>query len=77
MMRLFVLKENLYSNEDLLNELRITANKLGTTSSIREYARLSKINCVTIIKRFGSWVEAIRLAGLELKNTYLKRNTTS
>lgn len=64
----FRLKESLRGSGDaeLLDDLRASARKLGReTITIVEYERVGKAHPATIQRRFGSWVKALKLAGLE------------
>ncbi len=57
-----------YSDESLLNELKRVAKKLDkNTLTQREFNQLSKINHSTIAKRFDSWNNALKKAGLSVK----------
>lgn len=53
------------SDEELLNDLRISAKHLGRdTITINEYENLGHAHPSTIQRRFGSWPNALKLAGL-------------
>jgi 5-methylcytosine-specific restriction endonuclease McrA len=53
-------------DEDLLEDLRRSAKALGReTITIAEYAERGKAHPSTIQRRFGSWPEALKLAGLQ------------
>lgn len=56
------------SDEELLDELRRVAAKLGTRTLTREALRANSngINDAAIARRFGSWSEGLRRAGLDL-----------
>ena len=56
-----------YSDESLLNELRRVAKKLGKdTLAMREYKQHARTGTNVIIKRFGSWNNALQKAGLSV-----------
>lgn len=55
-----------FSNKELLDDINRVAKKIGQSSvSIREYFTYGKYSPQTPKKRFGSWKNAIRAAGLE------------
>lgn len=54
------------SNEQLLDDLRKTADKLGVaTLTTTQYDAYGKHGCAIIASRFGKWETALSLAGLE------------
>ena len=55
-----------YSDEDLLAEIRASAQRLGRSPSMREFAAdpAARVHPQTVIEHFGSWNRAKRLAGL-------------
>ncbi len=54
------------SDEELLADLRRCASVLGRkTITSSEYADLGKVHPSTVQRRFGSWVQALELAGLQ------------
>jgi hypothetical protein len=55
-----------YSDEEMLDQLRASAQRLGKSPTIREFAAdvESTIHPQTVIARFGSWNRAKRMAGL-------------
>ena len=55
-----------YRDEEMLEQLRACAERLGRSPTMREFAadRESSIHPQTVIARFGSWNRAKRLAGL-------------
>jgi hypothetical protein len=58
-----------YSDDSLLNEIKRVAKKLDKdTLTQKKFNQLSKTNHSTITKRFGSWNNALRKAGLSVKN---------
>ena len=57
------------SNEDLINDLRETAKRLGLQSlSMREYDENGKFSSSAISRRFGAWNQALCLANLHYRN---------
>ncbi len=59
------------SDEELLDDLRNTANALAkTTVGQKEYRRVGKYDDSTVTRRFGSWNKALRAAGLGLSNEF-------
>lgn len=57
------------SDEQLLADLREVAKRLGkVTVGQKEYRRLGTYDDTTATRRFGSWNEALRRAGLALSN---------
>jgi hypothetical protein len=55
-----------YSDEELLDELRACADRLGRSPTMREFSNDSKtrVHPQTVIEHFGSWNAAKREAGL-------------
>ena len=55
-----------YSDEQLLAELRASADRLGRSPTMREFAadEASPVHPQTLVERFGSWNAAKRRAGL-------------
>jgi hypothetical protein len=55
-----------YSDEELLEELRASAERLGRSPTMREFAGdpKSRVHPQTVIEHFGSWNAAKREAGL-------------
>ncbi|MGO3576100.1 MAG: homing endonuclease associated repeat-containing protein [Lactobacillus helveticus] len=63
-------KYDLLTNEQLLFDLKVVANRLGRTPTIKDYYKCKKINRqTTYIKRFGSWTNGLSAAGLKLKDS--------
>ena len=57
------------STEDLLNDLKEVALKIGkNTIPQKEYRRIGKYDDTTFSRRFGSWNNALKTAGLDLSN---------
>ena len=55
-----------YSDEEILDELRASAERLGRSPTMREFAsdEGTKVHPQTVIEHFGSWDAAKREAGL-------------
>ena len=55
-----------YTNEDILEELRAAAERLGRSPTMREFARDPEagVHPQTVIEHFGTWNAAKRAAGL-------------
>ena len=55
-----------YSDEQILDELRACAERLGTSPTMREFERdpHTAVHPQTVIEHFGSWNAAKRQAGL-------------
>ena len=55
-----------YSDEQILDELRASADRLGRSPTMREFAAdpATSVHPQTVIEHFGSWNRAKRLAGL-------------
>jgi hypothetical protein len=55
-----------YSDDDLLDELRASAERLGRSPTMREFAAdpQTRVHPQTVIEHFGSWNAAKREAGL-------------
>jgi hypothetical protein len=58
-----------YSDEDLVAELRASAERLGRSPTMREFADdpETRVHPQTVIERFGSWNAAKRQAGLRAR----------
>ena len=57
------------SDEELLADLRSTAERIGkSTIGLREYRELGEYDDTTLSRRFGTWNNALRAAGLTLSN---------
>jgi len=52
----------MYSEEDMIEELRACAE--GGRISKREFARRGRVSVCAVIRRFGSWNDAVKRAGL-------------
>jgi hypothetical protein len=55
------------SNEELLNDLRRVASGLGRSPRYEEFRKHSRFSSRLFDKRFGSWNEALKAAGLEVE----------
>jgi hypothetical protein len=55
-----------YTDEDILEELREAASRLGRSPTMREFARdpEARVHPQTVIEHFGTWNAAKRAAGL-------------
>ncbi len=55
-----------YTDEDILEELRVAAERLGRSPTMREFARDpdARVHPQTVIEHFGTWNAAKRAAGL-------------
>ncbi len=55
-----------YTDEDILEELRAAAERLGASPTMREFARdpEARVHPQTVIEHFGTWNAAKRAAGL-------------
>jgi hypothetical protein len=55
-----------YTDEDILDELRAAAERLGRSPTMREFARDpdARVHPQTVIEHFGTWNAAKRAAGL-------------
>jgi hypothetical protein len=55
-----------YSNEDILEQLRASAERLGRSPTMREFEQDEEttVHPQTVIQHFGSWNDAKRQAGL-------------
>ena len=55
-----------YTNEDILEELRAAARRLGRSPTMREFAQdpEARVHPQTVIEHFGTWNAAKRAAGL-------------
>lgn len=55
-----------YTDEDILEELRAAAQRLGRSPTMREFARdpEARVHPQTVIEHFGTWNAAKRAAGL-------------
>jgi hypothetical protein len=62
------------SDESLLNEMRrVAANFSGRNLTIGEFSKLSpRVSASTIVRRFGTWANAVTKAGLE--HRYVRPN---
>src|SRR3990172_8104754 len=55
-----------YTNEEILDELRATAERLERSPTMREFAQdpEARVHPQTVIEHFGTWNAAKRAAGL-------------
>ena len=55
-------------NDELINDLKLAATEFNkTTLTIEEYDTIGKFHSTTFRRRFGSWINALRNAGLEIE----------
>jgi hypothetical protein len=63
------------SDDELIADIRRAAKRMrGKLLTLRQYGRLGKYAKNTVINRFGSWNDALRIAGLESAKPYAKRS---
>ena len=63
------------SDDELIADIRRAAKRMrGKLLTLRQYAQLGKYSKNTVINRFGSWNDALRIAGLESAKPYAKRS---
>jgi len=60
-----VVKRARLTEDELLDELRRVADKLGESPSVAQMATIGQIYPSVYIKRFGSWNNAVETAGLD------------
>ena len=59
------------SDEELIEDLKCVANKHQLSSlSMHEYDAYGNFNSSTIIRRFGTWNQALELANLDCRNHF-------
>ena len=56
-----------YSRQALIDEIKrvVATHFAGLCPTQGEFNRLSRVHSVTVVKKFGSWADAMRAAGLE------------
>lgn len=65
-----------HTDDELLDALRRAADELGRTPTQKEIAAMDGYpSYMTYFKRFGSWNEALRLAGIEPRERHVRRYT--
>ena len=65
------------SDEELILDVKETANRLGKSSLTAEtYSKNGKYHSCTLIRRFGSWKKVLELSSLETKGHNFKKNIT-
>lgn len=63
------------TDEELIADIRRAAKRMrGKLLTLRQYAQLGKYAKNTVINRFGSWNDALRIAGLESAKPHAKRS---
>jgi hypothetical protein len=56
-------------DDELIDDLRAAATRLGKrTVGLKEYREVGKYDDTTVSRRFGSWNDALRAAGLSVSN---------
>jgi len=64
-------KNQAVSTEDLIEDLRLVAQKLNTEKlSQKLYTEHGRFNCTTFINRFGTWNKAVQKIGLKPANIF-------
>lgn len=53
-----------FSDESLINELLRVSKMTNNTLTSAEFKKFAKVSCDSIRRRFGSWKEALTIAGL-------------
>ena len=65
------------SNDELISDVRETANKLGkVTLTASDYTKNGKYHSTTLVRRFGNWEKVLELSSLETKGHNFKRDIT-
>jgi len=59
-----------YTEEELLNELKRLRDELGKTPEAQDMTDLGKYGENTYLRRFGSWNDGLREAGMEINRGY-------
>ena len=66
-----LVKKEPISDEKIIAEIRRINEQLGKQRlTIKEFDALSSINSVTVMRHFGSWNEALKIAGIESGNSF-------
>lgn len=70
-MEFHLIKKEAITDEAILEEMKSVMKKKGKTKlTIKEFDANAKINSSTVIRRFGKWNIALKLAGAEISNTF-------
>lgn len=57
------------SDEEIIADLKLVAKSLNEKNiTQKKYAEYGKYDCTTVSRRFGTWNQAIEIAGLKLSN---------
>jgi hypothetical protein len=57
------------SDEDIITDLKLVAQNLNEKAiTQKKYAEYGKYDCTTVSRRFGTWNQALEIAGLKLSN---------
>lgn len=59
-----------YSDEDILNEIRRLRDELDKPPTLEEFNELAEMSEATVYKRFGTWNDAKREADVEVYSHY-------
>lgn len=62
------------SDEELLNNIKYVANLIDGSLSMSKYKTIGKYDTSTISRRFGSWHNALEIAGVEKDITNKKHS---
>ena len=57
----------MYSEEELIEELRKVSEEVEDSPSSYQFDELSDVSHVTLVDRFGGWNEALKKAGLPIR----------
>ena len=59
------------TDEELIEDMKKVSQEHGLSSmSMREYSQYGQFDCSTIIRRFGTWNSALKIALIGLKNKF-------
>ncbi|DAB38566.1 MAG: hypothetical protein A2023_00475 [Sulfuricurvum sp. GWF2_44_89] len=62
-------KKTPISEEEIIADLKLVAKNLNEKNiTSRQYAEYGKYDCTTVSRKFGSWNQALEIAGLKLSN---------
>ncbi len=65
----FIPKNRIVSEDDIIEDLKIVAQRLNQTSlTQKNYTEYGKYDCTTVSRKFGSWNKALKISGLEFSN---------
>lgn len=64
-------KKEPITDKAIINEIKSVMGKLGKKKiSIKEFDANATINSSTVIRRYGKWNDALKIAGAALNNTF-------